>query len=180
MKKNKLKILLFYSFIVVFGCKNELYNNDRFIQNLSNDIDFEIPMVNESLMIFIKKKDSVYVTSLRQLYFLKEKKYMNIKDFDSFLVDAINGDILLGKEISENSSFSFSLDKSILNEYKHNGTEYLLNTYCEKAKTGNKFYIKAGLDLILKYTIMYILFKNNYYIMHEDYNGKYVLIDKNL
>ncbi|RUT67722.1 hypothetical protein D0817_24910 [Flavobacterium cupreum] len=181
MNRNRIKLLativLLFS---LFACKKELANENRFIENLSNDENFDLPLYNESLMIFINKNDTVYITSLRQLYSIKEKYYKDYKDFDSFLIKVLNGNLLSKSDLIKNSIFTFELDKNVLNEYNNKGLDYFKKTYCENSKIKDKFYITNNLSLDVKQSVMYFFFKNNYYIMQNDHSGKYVLIDKNL
>ncbi|MEP7094756.1 MAG: hypothetical protein ABI793_11920 [Flavobacterium sp.] len=180
-RDNKLNIIICITIFFTFlGCKKELANDNKFIQNLSDDINFEIPMVNESLMIFVKKNDIVYITSLRQLYSVKEKDFKKFKDFDSFLIEVINNDLLSKAQLELNSRSSFKLNSVIVNEFDQKGINYLKDFYCENSKTKNKFYLKLNLELNIKQSVMYVFFKNNYYIMQNDYTGNDVLIDKNL
>jgi hypothetical protein len=180
MYRDKLKIIISIALIfLVLSCKNELINDNKFIQNLSDDIDFELPMVNESLMIFIKKNDVVFITSLRKLYSIKEKEYKEFKDFDSFLIEVINNDLLSREKLEVNSISSFELNNAIVDEYKKKGLNHLKDVYCERCNSNKNLYIKTSLDLNEKKTIMYLFFKNNYYVGEDDYLGKYILIDKN-
>jgi hypothetical protein len=178
---NKFKtIFLLLLLVITISCKKELSNNEKFIQNLSNDINFDLPMVNESLIIFVNKKDFVYATSLRQLYSIKEKYNKRIRHFDNFLIEVINNNLLSEKEIKDNSIFFFNPNEKILKDFDKKGIEYFKSVYCEISDTKRKYYIKTNLDLNTRQSIMYIFFKNNYYIMQDDYIGKDVLIDKNL
>ncbi len=172
--------LFIFSLIITISCKKELSNNVRFIQGLSDDIDFDLPLVNESLLIFINKNDIIYATSLRQLYTIKKKNSKNIKDFDRFLIETINNNLLSENEIKESSTFFFIPNKEILKEFDKKGIEYLKITYCETTNIKGKYYIKTNLDFNTEQSIMYIFFKNNYYVMQNDDIGYYVLIDKNL
>lgn len=176
---NKIKTIFFFLLVITISCKNELSNNERFIQSLSDDINFDLPMVNEALIIFVNKNDIVYATSLRQLYSIKEKDNKGIKDFDNFLIEAINNNLLSENELKKNSIFFFNPNKDILKEFDEKGVEYLKSTYCETSNMVGKYYIKTNLDLNTKQSIMYVFFKNNYYIMQNDDTGNYVLIDKN-
>ncbi|EKT4510726.1 hypothetical protein RYR30_002566 [Flavobacterium psychrophilum] len=180
MNRNRIKLLVIIVLLFsLFACKKELANENRFIENLSNDENFDLPLYNESLMIFINKNDTVYITSLRQLYSIKEKHYKDYKDFDSFLIKVLNANLLSKSDLIKNSIFTFELNKTVLNEFNSKGLDYLKKTYCERANVENKFYIINNLSLDIKQSVMYFFFKNNYYIMQNDHSGKYVLIDKN-
>lgn len=179
MKINKYKLLIVLLTFFFIGCKKELVNSDCFIRNLSNDIDFDLPLYNESLMIFINKNNSIYITTLRQLYFIKENKYNNYKDFDSFLIDALNGDLLSEHDLSTGSFFEFKLNNNIQNEFNGGGLDYLKKMYCEFDNNNDRFYLRNNLSLNYKNNIMYFFFKNNYYVLQDDYIGRYILIDMN-
>jgi len=180
MKQHIFKLIVIILSTLLYSCDKELLNDRKFIENLSNDVDFNLPLYNESLKILINKNDTIYSTSLRQLYSIKGKKYQNYKDFDSFLIETINGDLLSKSELTEISEYSFTLDKAVMKDYNNNGLNYLINEYCEKSPTINKYYILSSKSLNIKQTIMYFFFKNNYYVMQNDHSGKYVLINKNL
>ncbi|MFH6988384.1 hypothetical protein ACHRVW_11615 [Flavobacterium collinsii] len=175
---NKLKFLVIL--VLLLSCSKEQKNNVDFIKNLSNDTDFNLPLYNESLKILIDKDDVIYVTSLRQLYNLKESKHFNYKDFDSFLIEVINNDLLSKDDLVKISETNFKIDKEIQEKYHKEGLNYLLKEYTEKTKMPNKYYIISDLNVNTKLCLMYLFFRNNYYVMQNDYSGKYVLIDKNI
>lgn len=179
-KKNNLFIVTVLCFLFI-SCKKELINDESFIRNLSNDLNFEMPLHNEALIILINTEgDSIYATSLRQLNQIRKKNYDdNFKNFDDFLVEVLNNNLLFKSELLENSMFSFKLDKNISQEFRDKGISFFKEKYCEKSKVQGKYYIKRDLNLTIKYNIMYFFFKSNYYIMQNDYSGNDVLIDKN-
>jgi len=180
MYRNRAKFVVYVVFIIIFSsCENKTINSTKFIENLSNDIDFDLPLVNESLMIFICKNENIYVTSLRKLHFINKNKYKNINEFDIFLCSVLNNDLLSEADLKVNSVNTFCLNKNIVNEFSGNGIKYIIATYCEKSNIKGKFYLKNKLNLNIKQSVMYFLFKNNYYIYQNDYLGKYVMIDKN-
>lgn len=164
----------------LLSCKRGLNNDEKFIQNLSNDLDFELPIANESLMIFINKNDTVYVTSLRQLYFANEKNYKRFENFDDFLIKVLNNDLLTKIELDIISKTKFILNKNIEIEFNQNGLDYFKSNYCEKIDTTKKLYMKNSLAFDIKFSVMYFFFKNNYYVGLDDYLGKYILIDKTI
>jgi hypothetical protein len=175
MKQNRFKLLVIIFPFLLYACSKELKNDKKFIENLSNDVDFDLPLYNESLKVFISKGDTIYATSLRELYFIKDKNY---KDFDSFLINAINDNLLSKSDLIKNSEFMFVLDKTVMEDYNNNGLNNLINKYCEKSDSKNKYYILSNLSFNIKQSLMYFFFKNNYYVMLNDHSGKYVLICK--
>lgn len=179
MKKKESRLLILIICIFLCSCKNKLNNDIKFVQNLSNDVHFNIPFYNESLIIFISIDDIIIQTSLRELYTIKTRKYSKYKDFDSFLVTSLNNNLLIKSDFSLTSNLVFELNKNIMNEYNKKGLIYLKETYCEKSNDHKKYYIKSDLNLNIKQSLMYIFFKNNYYVMQNDHSGKFVLIDKN-
>lgn len=180
MIKIKYKLVIVILTLLFYSCNKELLNDKKFIENLSNDKDFDLPLYNESLKILIDKNDTIYSTSIRQLYNINNENYKEYKDFDSFLIKVINEDLLSKSDLIKNSEFNFTLDKKIIDDYDNKGLNYLINTYCEKSNTKNKYYILNKLSLSQKQSLMFFFFKNNYYVMQNDDSGKYVLIDKNL
>jgi hypothetical protein len=180
MNRNLKLLVIIVLISSLIGCKKELVNDEIFIKDLSNDLNFDLPLNNESLIIFINKNGTVFATSLRQLHSVKEKYYRNYIDFDSFLIKVLNSNLLSESDLIEISKFSFELNETVLNKYNNVGLDYLKKTYCENAKVKDKFYIINDLSIEVKQSVMYFFFKNNYYIMQNDYSGKYVLIDKNL
>ncbi|KFF02623.1 hypothetical protein [Flavobacterium reichenbachii] len=180
MIKIKYKLLTIILAFLFYSCNKELSNDEKFIESLSNDVDFNLPLHNESLKILIDKNDTVYSTSLRQLYEINNRNYKDYKDFDSFLIKAINEDLLSKSDLLKNSEYSFTLSEKLLHNYDNKGLDYLIKTYCEKSNSKNKYYIISGLSLNEKQSLMFFFFKNNYYVMQNDDSGKYVLINKNL
>jgi len=167
-------------YVFLYSFKNELINDKYFIENLSNDSNFDLPLYNESLMIFVENKDTVYIKSLRQLFIIKEKKYKEYKNIDDFLFNVLNKNLLVKSDLDNIYTVSFKINKSLINEFKEKGLNYFKEEYCEISSIGNnKFYLKSNLNLNNKLNVMYIFFKNNYYVVSDDYSGKYVLIDKN-
>jgi hypothetical protein len=179
MKKYRYKLLVIFLLFLFYACKKELVNDEKFIKNLSNDVDFNLPLYNESLIIFIKSSDSIYALSLRQLHTVNAKSYLEYKDFDSFLINSLNGDLLSKSDLIKNSEFAFKLDITVIRDYNSKGLDCLKNKYCEKSDINNKYYVLNDLSLNIKRSVMYFFFKNNFHIMQNDHSGKYVLIDKN-
>lgn len=180
MYRNKVELIIFIFLIFnTLSCKRELNNDSKFIQNLSNDINFELPIVNESTMIFINKKDTVYITNLRQLYLVREKKYKWITDFDDFLIKVINNNLLTKTELNFISKIKFKLNKNIECEFDKSRINYFKRNYCEKTDDRKRLYIKNKLAFDVKFSVLYFFFKSNYYVERDDYLGKYILIDKN-
>jgi hypothetical protein len=179
LTKYKFFVIIFIAFSV-FSCKKELINDDYFVRNLSNDNNFNLPLHNEALMIFINSGNTIYVTNLRQLYSLKQTNYSHYKDFDEFLVKVLNENLLSKSDLISNSEFNFKLNETILSEFNENGLDGLKSKYCKKSDVKGKLYLQNSLNTDIKKNVMYFFFKMNYYIMQNDYSGNDVLIDKNL
>jgi len=180
MYRNRVKFVVYVVFIIFFSsCENKTINSTKFIENLSNDLDLNLPLVNESLMIFVCKNENIYVTSLRKLHFIYKKKQKDFINFNTFLYGVLNNDLLSEVELKTNSVDTFCLNINIVNEFNGNSINYIIATYCEKSSVKGKFYLKNKLNLNIKQSVIYFLFKNNYYILQNDYLGKYVVIDKN-
>ncbi|MBC7438965.1 MAG: hypothetical protein H7250_03135 [Flavobacterium sp.] len=172
-------LILIFLVLVVQSCKKKPLNNINFIKNLSNDIDFNLPLYNESLMLFVKKNDTIYIKSLRELYLINQKKYFKIKSFDGFLTKVLNNDLLETSDLKNDFVVCFKLDKNVLKEFNEKGIENLKIKYCDNGEDKIKFFLKNNLNQYMKQNLMYHFFKNNYYIVNNCHSGKYVLIDKN-
>jgi len=175
------KIFTAVIFLVLFffmSCKKKLRNDEKFIKSLSSNSNFDFPIINESLLIFVIKSDKLYITSLRQLYLMKEKEYKQFTDYNDFLIKVINDDFLSKEELECISEDIVQLDERIANDFEQRGIEYLKKNYCENSISKNKIYLKTDIDLKVKYSILYYFFRNNYHVMFNDYSGNYVLIYK--
>src|SRR5690606_1454824 len=95
----KYVILISLISLLFLNCRKNLKNDIYFIENLSNDIEFDIPFKNESVIIILKREDKLFISSLRMLYNEFTKNYKNKNSFDDFLVMVINNNMLNKEQI---------------------------------------------------------------------------------
>jgi len=175
--KNILLVVMLSSFMM--SCKKELKNDILFINNLSNETEYDLPFVNESLIIFVKDGDRIFVTSIRKLFEEYSESYKKKYSFDDFLVNVINNKELSVSQIDRVSNYNFKMNQNIADLYKNHDLNYFITKFCYKSNSLNKFYIKEDLSFDEKNNVMFYFFKNNYYVMFNDYDGRFVLINKN-
>lgn len=177
----KSKLLLFITIISFFliGCDKRLKNDVDFINQLSSNVDFELPLISEPIIIFLQTDNKLYITSLRNLYNEYIENYKSQYSFDEFLVEVINKNRLSKEQVVKVSDFNYNINKQIASLYDNNELDYFIKTYCRKGKYKDQLYLTNDVDVEMQFNIMYYFFKNNYYLVEDDYEGYYVLINKN-
>lgn len=176
--KIKNVFLVFISFFLI-SCKKELKNDISFINNLSNETEYDLPFINESLIIFVKGGDRIFVTSIRKLFEEYSDNYSKKYSFDDFLVRVINDSMFDKEQMKNVSVHEFKVDNNIVNLYEKKGLNYLITEYCQKTNKKSTLFLKQNLNVEVQFNIMYYFFKNNYYLVEDDYEGRYILINKN-
>lgn len=175
--KNILLIVLLSFFII--SCKKELKNDGDFIEKLSNEIDEEMPLLSEPIIILIKREDKLFISSVKMLFEEYSKNYKSKYSFEDFINMVVNDKMFNKEQMGTISLHNFKVNDNIANMYEHKGLNYLINEYCEKTNKLNTLFLKQSLDVGIQYNIMYYFFKNNYYLVEDDYEGRFILINKN-
>jgi len=175
--RNIVLVVILTFFMI--SCKNELKNDSDFIEKLSHEIDEEMPLISESIIILIKSDNKIYISSIRTLFEEYSKNYKTKYSFEDF-IDMVINDNMFNKEQMENISVhNFKVDNNIANLYGDKGLNYLISEYCEKTNKNNTLFLKQNLNLEVQFNIMYYFFKNNYFLLEDDYEGRFILINKN-
>lgn len=175
--KNILLIVLLSFFVI--SCKKELKNDGDFIEKLSNEIDEEMPLLSEPIIILIKREDKLFISSIRMLFEEYSRHYKAKYTFDDFLVMVINNNMFTKEQMNNISVHNFKLDGNVSDLYNNKGLDYLISEYCEKTNKHNTLFLKQNLSVEVQFNIMYYFFKNNYYLLEDDYEGRFILINKN-
>jgi hypothetical protein len=172
-------LLIIIAIFLASSCKKELRSNEVFIEKLSQEIDEEIPLISEPLIIIIKKEDKLFISSTMILFEEYSKNFKKRYTFEDFLDMVLNNDLFDKEQMRNVSVHDFKVDDNIANFYESKGLNYLITEYCEKISKHNTLFLKQNLDVEVQFNIMYYFFKNNYYLVEDDYEGRFILIDKN-
>jgi hypothetical protein len=161
-------------FLLFVSCNNRRTSIDKnTIQELSEG-DFKSPSQYGYLLLFVHSIDSVGYTNINILHHIYVRKYSaDYNNFNSFLSDALNQEILFPDEVLRNSNVKlFSINGFIKREYNQHGISNFFNLYCIKKK--NEFIIKKQYqNSNMLYTILFYFFINNYRISSDDYIGQF-------
>ncbi len=179
MLKGKFYLILL---LLALNCQqNKLVNNISFIKNLSNDTNFKLPLKNGNIKIFFIKDNYFYETSLTILHHIMMNEFKNYNDFDLFLEKVINENLLTTSIVQKYyySVFKHKISETIFLEYEKKGIKFMKEKYCFFNKKFNTWEIKSNISTNNCQNIMYIFFKNNYYIYEGDINSGYLLYEFN-
>lgn len=176
-KINLIKSITMICFVLSCENKNKLINSKDFVNKLYNEEDLKLPLVTESAIIFIKVEDEILITSVRNLIKIKNKNYKYFKNSDEFMFKAINYNFLKKNDFIKEITPIFKLEDKIIEEYYKFGLKFLIKNYC--VSSNKNLNLKSIPNQNMEDTLLYIFFKNNYYIMEDDYDGVYALINRN-
>jgi len=171
-------VIIILSFFMI-SCKSELKNDKEFIEKLSHEIDEDMPLISQPIIILLKSDNKIYKSSIRTLFEEYSKNYKTKYSFEDF-IDMVINDNMFNKEQMENISVHyFKVDNDIANLYEGKGLNYLITEYCEKTNKNNTLFLKQNLNVEVQFNIMYYFFKNNYFLLEDDYEGRFILLNKN-
>lgn len=98
----------------------------------------------------------------------------SIPSFKDFIIKILSNEIILTKELLNHTSQTlFLANKKILLEYKHIGFDFVKSKYIHLNK--DRSIISPSLKKRYVYTLIYILTKNNYISIIDDYQGFYAV-----
>lgn len=172
-------LLIIIAIFLASSCKKELRNNEVFIEKLSHEIDEETPLISQPIIILIKSDDKIFISSIRTLFEEYSKNYKNEYCFEEFINMVINDNMFDKEQMGNVSVHNFKVDNNIKNLYEDKGLNFLITEYCEKTNKQNVLFLKQHLNVEVQFNIMYYFFKNNYFLLEDDYEGRFILIDKN-
>lgn len=165
--KFLLKTSLFIFSLFIFSCNNE----NRCYKDISNDylkslltedayfVDIIIPLqqnkfavVNRTLLIQVYKQHYEAIFPC-EFDFLKAVYDSSIQDIHIYFQD----DLMIDTDIS------------IIKEYNDNGLQYIIDKYLRNIGNGNYTFKE-----FINYTVVKIMFCNNYYLYQNDYIPTYL------
>jgi hypothetical protein len=165
------KAIILLAAITLIGCNNEniIHINDNLIVSIAKE-DQRYPSQNGMMNLFVKCEDDkialLNVEYLREIYRLGDFK----SDFETFLSNVLNQK---QKISSNNIEKKFEPDYNILDQYNKLGLKEIINSYC--SKSDDRYYLNNEITENKTYTILYLLFLNNYMSVSDDYIGKFVI-----
>jgi hypothetical protein len=157
--------------ITLFRCKNEniIHINDNLIISMAKE-DQKYPSQYGGLILFAKCEDNkiawLDVEYLREIY--RQATFKS--DFETFLRNVLNQK----QKISFNNiKRKFEPDYNILDQYSKLGIKEIIGSYCRKLD--DRYFLKNDITENKTYTVLYLLFLNNYMTTSDDYIGKFVI-----
>lgn len=147
-------------------------NNAAFVNVLCQNSKVESTKSSqEAFIILVRCNDDIFLTRLNLLNLTYEKYYKKEFLYCQYIANVIKEKNFISKELLEDISFGnkFSLDLQVESEYKLNGLEYLKNKYFESNiwRNSNEIYLKTGLEGNTQFTVLYLCFINNYFIVFD-------------
>ncbi len=168
------------SLIVMASCTLE--SSDSGDDGAEEEIS-SLPMVphyyDEDEQFFIRKQDSVFITYGSDLHYMYGCKFSKMfPDYDSFkkaIVKEKRNDLSKSICCKMNNLFyddSFSIDNAILQYYKKNGVQSLVDSFCvvKKDKLGFKNMLDTQYDA--RRTIAFLMWMNGYYFNYGGVSGE--------
>ena len=150
----------------ISSCKSQSnhFNNltDEYLKSLSTRNGYYVDVI----IPFSKDKFMIVNTTLL-LYSYEQNYKFYFSDEFSFLRALYDGKINdIDKHYRKRTKFH--IDKSILADYTNKGLDYIIAKYLTKNKDGD-YSFKDFID----YTVVSIMFRNNYYLYFDDYSPNY-------
>lgn len=167
-------IIFVFLLLIMCSCNNREYFNNKIVDELA-EIDSLIPSPYGNLIVFVQvENEQIGKLTLNILLGIHRSFYSDsYKSLNGFLHRALNQNIEFKPDIVEQRNGTvFLLNKSISNNYKMNGIDYLINQFC--VKHDDLYEIEAkSLNQDELFSIMYYFFLNNFSIIEDEYSGTY-------
>ncbi len=173
------KLFILYYIIIAFcviSCNDNTKREciyDNFIREYSKgDFESDIPPINFGYLFFAETNDGfIIITNNFYLYQIFKKYYLQeFSDFHNFLCSLYKGKTVLQEEylneVMSIDNFIFKNDSIFENSN--------LSDLKKKYLIDNQ-YLKSNISLTKNevFSLLYHFFKNQYYVLHDDYSGSY-------
>lgn len=163
-----IKFIILLLVIGTFQCFGQATDND-YINELSRQYKYKNIMV----VIPVSDKEHSIIIKWDKLhdYYLKNASNYKEKSFSFFLNDLYTNTLKF--DLKKIQSFSYSIvnkNAVILNEYKKNGLEFIMDRYTNSSK-GTVFAEVIDEDNLRG--LIQIMFENNYFVYFSGYSGTY-------
>lgn len=150
--------------IITFQEQLELYQGlrDNYIESLSTSDGFYVDVV-----VPISPNKIIIPNSTIMLNLYDKFYRFQYKDETTFFKALYSGKV---KSINKHFRYvkSINLNPDIMDKYRKKGIEWLINEYFSKL-TNKSLTFKKDID----YTVVFIMFTNNYYLYFNDYVPNY-------
>lgn len=173
MRKNKLyllnSILLISTIITLISCKN--YNRESFYKNIEKEQELQ------TALIFSIKKDSISFVNYNILkdFFSAQEKSFKYKNFDELL---LNINKISNKEkrlLYFSDNYKFDENSKILENLS---TDEIAKKLKLDKTSKNGYYVSPSkYSKEVLYSILYLFYKNNQFILYDDDIGQYLIVD---
>ena len=167
-------ILQIVFIIGLFSCNTQSKEeciHDNFLHEFSKgDFEADIPPVNMNYLFFVElTNDSIIDTSNLYLYQIYKQHYLEeFSNFHMFLCSLYNNDLFLERDFLNaeilRNGFMFKKGDTFENMDLSELKERYLDDLC---------FLEVDVDLSYerKFNLMYLFFRNEYYITHSDLTG---------
>lgn len=175
-----MKTYIYLFFVLsLFGCqtnKDKCFDSNIFLSEFTKGISKELPPANPNIFFFLKSEgDNIIMLKKNGLYNLYKGNYINSYSFNEFICSLYQEKLSVKETylIQKNCKYQiFKLDKNIDNL----NIELLKNKFC--TEKNNKLLLSNNLKESTRFTILYIFFKNKYYISFDDYSGYFFINER--
>ena len=172
MKKYVCLIIL----LVIFGCqenKETCFDSKIFLSEFVKGLSKELPPANSHIFFFLRLKDGriVKINNIG-LYDLYNDRYKNDYSFKMFLCSLFKENLVLSEGSLINKNYKYSVFRANSGIEKTD-IEVLKNKFCRGK--GDTLMLNNNLSEEDQLTILYVFFKNLYYVSFDDYSGYYFI-----
>lgn len=174
----KIYIYLF-TLLCLFACqtnKDDCKDLEFFLEEFRKGISEKLPPANSNIFLFFKLDgNNIIKLNNIELYDLYEQGYNKNYSFEEFLCKLFDDKLNLKSADFKEKKNQYQILK-INSDVEKLNLESLKTKFCVMNKHGLS--LNHNLDESTQITVLYVLFKNKYYISFDDYAGEYVIKHK--
>ena len=181
VKMITMRTYIYLIFLIsLFGCKSSDHkcsDTEIFLSEFTKGFSKELPPANSNILFFIKSDDNRLIKLNNiELCNLYNGSYDKKNSFKEFICNLYNEKIYLSKALIEKKISRCQFYK-LDNNIERLNLALLKKNFCTERNM--KLSLNQNVNESTRFTILYLFFKNKYYISFDDYNG-YYLINKSL
>ena len=157
--------------LVMSSCNRNPSNHSLLINNVVKDNEDSFSSLS-NIILFCKVQDESHigvtdVSGIQKNY--KNTHLTNQSSYQEYVNDILNWNIILETiDINE----VFIPNDTITLYYNNHSFSDFLSKYCDKTKDG-RYSVIANISHNSQLTIIFYLYRNNYYTIYDDYIGLY-------
>lgn len=161
--------------LILFGCqqRDQCTDAEGFIHKFSEHVSKGLPSANSNYFFFLKLTNGkILKTNNDMLFKVYLDKHRNQYNFQEFLCALFQEELILDfnsfKKEGDNYQI-FNLQDSIVKK----DIESIKSNFCKGAD--ENFSLRNNLGLEEKLTVLYVFFKNSYFVSYDDIGGYYLM-----